>query len=60
MDECINCKFFMPLQIDGDQGICRRYPPLVMQGKDEIIYSQFPIMLINGWCGEYKNESACN
>ncbi|AEJ01312.1 hypothetical protein Nit79A3_1480 [Nitrosomonas sp. Is79A3] len=52
MKKCKSCKFF--LGIDDEQGFCRRFPPTPIPGKDDAIYSHFPMMLNDGWCGEFK------
>ncbi len=55
---CSNCRFSLPM--DSEQHMCRRFPPNVLvhpapnadQGAQ--VFCQFPVMLGNGWCGEYK------
>lgn len=54
---CETCRYFFGG--DGNQGLCRRYPPKVvamLQGRttNYDIKSQFPVMLKAGWCGEFS------
>ena len=54
MDKCKSCKFF--LSVDDNQGACRRFPATPIAAHDGGVYSHFPIMLNDGWCGEFKQE----
>lgn len=54
MDNCKSCKFF--LKTNGDQGLCRRFPAVPIPSADGGVYSHFPVMLNEGWCGEFKQE----
>lgn len=58
---CETCRFYF---IDGDDSLCRRYPPQVIlvpvtkaRPPAEPVFplqSRFPTMLPSGWCGEYQ------
>jgi hypothetical protein len=39
-------------------GICRRYPPVVVHApkRDGELVSSFPRMQLTGWCGEHAPE----
>jgi hypothetical protein len=48
---CGNCKYYLPC--DEDEGVCRRYPPAIVEYGEE---SVFPDTNIDIWCGEWKPE----
>lgn len=63
---CETCRFFY---VDGDQYVCRRFPPttILFEAKRErgapgsgiegiqfVFQSVFPRMLASGWCGEHS------
>ena len=51
MDEiCKNCKYCEVETIDED-GLCFRYPPTY---KEETGESEFPLVNLYLWCGEFK------
>jgi hypothetical protein len=56
-ESCEKCKFWTWAKNQGNKGVCRRFPPIpMMVGANDqgpIIGSQFPIMMGEGWCGEY-------
>ena len=47
---CYNCRYFF-------DGICRRYPPTVVEWDDEG-NAMFPEVSGDTWCGEWKPERA--
>lgn len=56
MEKCQACRFFLPA--DDAQGFCRRYPPQPITTPEGGLFSQFPIMLKDGWCGEYQERKS--
>ena len=60
---CGTCLFWLPLPEQGpDQGLCRRYPPHVIQvgpinpQGGVPASSVFPPMSHVGWCGEHQTS----
>jgi hypothetical protein len=55
---CGECRFYKPDSPIRSTGSCRRYPPAVFR-VDSLagLYktTEFPIMLHDGWCGEFKD-----
>lgn len=57
-DSCSNCLYFK--RKDDVQGICRRYPPTVMNAAmtptkaGEYFQTYWVKVLSNDWCGEYQ------
>jgi hypothetical protein len=51
---CEDC--FFGLQGDNNIIICRRYPPQVTRVEGNQITSHNPLVSINWWCGEWKQE----
>lgn len=51
-DCCATCRYSLPAGVTNDskpQFLCRRYPPQIgMTGA-----CSFPMMLLEGWCGEF-------
>lgn len=40
------------------KGVCRRYPPTPVSINREIVFSHFPTMRMDGWCGEFQRPKA--
>lgn len=51
MKRCKNCEFF--LKVGEVLGECRRFPPRP-DGKGTHTVDEFPAVLFEYWCGEYK------
>jgi hypothetical protein len=47
---CGNCRFFMEQE---DVGICRRYPPAILNDGDAA-FTVHPIVDATEWCGEHQ------
>lgn len=66
MQNCQGCKFFLQDEnapdektggeIIADQGLCRRYPALVIVPFGSSPITMFPPMKNEGWCGEFKEK----
>lgn len=57
-DACQRCRFYLRGKDDidpdesGEYGLCRRNPPQVV-ALGTVYETAFPVMSINGWCGEF-------
>ena len=57
---CGRCRFWQ-VQERGDQGECRRWPPVVSpeaDGQNSPIAGLWPGTWAWGWCGEYEPRAA--
>ena len=52
MPKCATCAFG---EIDGDGGVCHRYPPSFVSDEDGP-QSVFAVVDANDWCGEYRRR----
>jgi hypothetical protein len=62
-EQCSDCKFFMHVQGNNENGVCRRMPPLafpVLTPQGMIPVSNFAIVQKAAWCGEYKTKLTLN
>ena len=54
---CENCKFF-DRKADWDEGLCKRYPPILrdpdLSGLPSQDKWQQPVMYKRDWCGEFE------
>ncbi len=55
-EQCSNCLFGQDAKTSfAKKSIeCRRYPPAQEAGVQQPENSPFPIVAVDGWCGEYK------
>jgi hypothetical protein len=52
---CESCRFFLITR--NIAGKCRRYPPKVVMNPDfDRLDLEYPLMLPNGWCGEFQPQ----
>ncbi len=50
---CKTCKYYDQLFKEVEEGKCKRYPPLMVNTKDQSFYSQ-PVVADDDTCGEHK------
>lgn len=50
MPKCVSCAFG---EIEGEGGVCHRYPPQFVVDEGEV-GSAFPVVSADDWCGEYR------
>ncbi len=48
---CESCKFYLTDREDGEEGLCRRFPPNL---KSLYTTERQSVVSKYGWCGEYK------
>ena len=58
LDSCERCRFYLrdnKDEQDNHYGLCRRHPPqaIVFVTDPANYQTVFPVMSINGWCGEF-------
>ena len=56
MEQCSNCLFGQDAKTNYERKSieCRRYPPAQEAGVQVPETNPFPIVAVDGWCGEYK------
>jgi hypothetical protein len=52
MPACQSCCFF-DIEPKEDLGLCRRYPPKLINVGDDDYESTFPVSAREDWCGEF-------
>jgi hypothetical protein len=50
MPRCSTCAF---AELEGEGGVCHRYPPKFVMDEGEV-NTGFPMIVAEDWCGEYK------
>lgn len=50
--QCSNCSYWDAL--DGNDGLCRRMPPMVVLDDEDEWVSKWPETLASNWCGEFE------
>ena len=53
-ERCDSCRFYHPAEFNG---LCRRYPPVILQGSHGARGSKWPKVEEHHWCGEYRPSS---
>jgi hypothetical protein len=56
MPACQSCSFF-DIEPKEDLGLCRRYPPVLINMGDSDFDSTFPVAARDDWCGEFHRFS---
>lgn len=58
MKSCDTCLYHYPCRSGTGSAIirCRRYPPTSVEQKYSTNTSEFPIVLPDWWCGEFKHN----
>ena len=61
MEQCSNCLFGRVAETNylTESIECRRYPPAQEAGVQQPETSPFPIVAVDGWCGEYQKGADC-
>ena len=54
MSRCDECRFS---EMTDEEFMCQRYPPIVIQ-REDCSESTFPVILPDGWCGEFQAKEA--
>ena len=58
-DQCEYCMFYLPDEVEGEEaseyGICRRYPPRLVE-EDDGFSSEYPPIKEDDWCGEHEPQ----
>ncbi len=66
MTNCETCRFFVHISASEKyipSGVCKRYPPQIFAalGKDSqktpYIATKYPVVRIDDWCGEHKDNA---
>lgn len=52
---CGNCRFFGAETQDPSEGMCLRYPPVVIADEGEFV-SYYPTCADAAWCGEFQRK----
>jgi len=55
--ECGSCRYSLATG-NPNQVFCRRYPPYVIPRTDGTLGTEFPQMMMTGWCGEFQSQTA--
>lgn len=50
---CGNCYYG---KLGAEIVCCQRFPPLVTKVEGENVTSTFPLLRIDGWCGEWRKD----
>jgi hypothetical protein len=58
---CDKCKYAETAGDAMGKFVCKRYPPTVSLERNSVkgnhdIHTQYPIVLIDWWCGEFKRR----
>lgn len=59
-DRCDQCRLFWRTEdaADGDNGICRRYPPqALVDPSDGGVFTLYPHVQPAAWCGEFSPKT---
>ncbi len=54
-DKCDKCTFYLAEAEDYDYGVCRRYPPELVD-EEEGFSSEYPPVQDDDWCGEFVHQ----
>lgn len=50
---CGNCKYHR--DVGNPKAVaCHRYPPTITEAKEQTVTAYFPLIIVEGWCGEHK------
>jgi hypothetical protein len=55
-DICKECSFYRAEEEDFVVGVCRRYPPKLVDADEDGYSSEYPPVSEDDWCGEFNNQ----
>lgn len=55
---CQTCRFYHPDDGYPETGECHRFPPLVNFSVGVGEGSEFPVVMMTDWCGEYQEKDS--